>query len=74
MRRVAPVIIATIIGLALLATFKTTPTGSAKKVAIGSPPHASSLPTSTVPPLPRGTTSPTNTNPTARMFRTSTAM
>jgi uncharacterized protein with FMN-binding domain len=63
MRRVAPVIIATIIGLALLATFKTTPTGSAKKVAIGSPPHASSLPASTVPPLPRGTTSPTNTNP-----------
>src|SRR5690349_7860345 len=64
MRRVAPVIIATVIGLALLATFKTTPTGGAKKVAIASPPPTTStLPATTVPSATHGTSAPSNTDP-----------
>ena len=60
MRRVVPVILATIIGLALLATFKTSPTESAKKVAIAPPPSTS--PPTTAPP-PSGATSTPGTQP-----------
>jgi uncharacterized protein with FMN-binding domain len=70
-RRVAPVIIATLLGLGLLATFKTSPSSSVRHIATTpatSRPPASAPPPSnsgaTAPPGTSGTTTPTTSGAT----------